>query len=82
MGGRPLIEPYGWYGDWEAARRILDNADQLHYSSTDVTQMEKVAFAWLREIGDLATSDIMELCGVSRGRQISASKSCWQMVPF
>lgn len=68
VGGRPLIEPYGPV--WRLggpARRILDSADQLPYSSTDVAQMEKVAFAWLREIGDLATSDIMELCGVSRG---------------
>ena len=68
VGGQPLIEAYRSVWRFGApARRILDDAGQLPYSSTDVGDMVQVALMWLREVGDLATADIVELCGVSRG---------------
>ncbi|WP_047260307.1 DUF5635 domain-containing protein [Corynebacterium uterequi] len=49
------------------ARAILGDGGQLPYLSTNVSDLTTVAYAWLREVGDLYTSDLMELCGVSRG---------------
>lgn len=66
--GIPLVERYN--SVWRfgaAARELLGEAGQLPYRSTDTEEMRKVALEWLQQVGNLATSDIMELCGVSRG---------------
>lgn len=49
----------------DSSRAVLE--DQLPYLGTNTATMESAAKLWLREVGDLATSDLMALCGVSRG---------------
>lgn len=66
VDGEPLVAPHGpvWVlGD--SSRAVL--GDQLPYLGTNTATMESAAKLWLREVGDLATSDLMALCGVSRG---------------
>lgn len=68
VDGAPLIERYD--GVWRlgaSAREILRSGGYLPYMSTEVGAMEKVARMWLTEVGDISTTDLMELCGVSRG---------------
>ncbi|OHQ78212.1 transcriptional regulator [Corynebacterium sp. HMSC073H12] len=68
VDGEPLVEEYGEV--WKlgtSARKILAQGGRLPYLSTNVSDMEKVAVSWLREVGDLTTSTLVDLCSVSRG---------------
>nr|WP_269081943.1 DUF5635 domain-containing protein [Corynebacterium epidermidicanis] len=76
--GDPLVVPHG--GVWllgESCRNILRKADPTpfapaRYLSTDQDELHKTAVLWLWEVGDLATSDLMALAGISRG----TAKAC------
>lgn len=78
VSGVPLIAPHA--GVWllgKTCREILRKAEPTPFSparylSTDQTELQNSAELWLREVGDLATSDLMALCGVSRG----TAKTC------
>lgn len=67
VDGEPLVVLHR-RGTWilgASSRSVL--ADKLPYLGTDPASMEEVALLWLNEVGDMATSDVMVLCGVSRG---------------
>lgn len=73
VGDQPLVMEHGpvWILG-TGARAILQNTPQsiaapAAYLSTDPDEMEKTARLWFAEVGDLATSDLMALTGVSRG---------------
>ncbi|WP_404825236.1 Fic family protein [Corynebacterium vitaeruminis] len=56
----------------ETAREILRRAPRTAlrpaaYLTTETAEMEKAALLWLAEVGDIATSDLMVMTGVSRG---------------
>lgn len=78
VAGVPLIAPHA--GVWvlgDSCREILREADPTpfapaRYLSTDQSELENSAMLWLREVGDLATSDLMALNGISRG----TAKAC------
>lgn len=78
VSGLPLIVPHG--GVWllgQTCREILRKAEPTPFSparylSTDQAELQKSALLWLHEVGDLATSDLIALCGVSRG----TAKAC------
>ncbi|WP_235840548.1 DUF5635 domain-containing protein [Corynebacterium liangguodongii] len=66
VDGEPLVEPYRQ--TWilgPSSRAVL--AARLPYLGTDPATMEEVAMLWLTEVGDVATSDLVMLCDVSRG---------------
>ncbi|MEJ5997907.1 DUF5635 domain-containing protein [Corynebacterium sp. H130] len=73
VAGVPLITPHA--GVWllgESCRDILRKAEPTPFSparylSTEQVELENSAMLWLREVGDLATSDLMALNGISRG---------------
>ncbi|MFV8381850.1 DUF5635 domain-containing protein [Corynebacterium hindlerae] len=78
VAGVPLIAQHA--GVWllgESCRDILRKAEPTPFSparylSTEQVELENSAMLWLREVGDLATSDLMALNGISRG----TAKAC------
>ena len=66
VDGKPLIVPHGRV--WILGKQVRSVvANRLSYLSTDIQNLEQVAITWLHDVGDLATSDLMALCEVSRG---------------
>ena len=60
-----------------ACREILRKVEPspfspVRYLSTDQAELTNATMLWLSEVGDLATSDLMAMCGVSRG----TAKAC------
>ncbi|MBG9243572.1 putative DNA binding domain-containing protein [Corynebacterium belfantii] len=78
VAGEPLIIVHD--GVWllgNACREILRKVEPspfspVRYLSTDQAELTNAAMLWLSEVGDLATSDLMAMCGVSRG----TAKAC------
>lgn len=78
VAGEPLIIAHD--GVWllgNACREILRKVEPspfspVRYLSTDQAELTNAAMLWLSEVGDLATSDLMAMCGVSRG----TAKAC------
>lgn len=78
VAGAPLIIAHD--GVWllgNACREILRKVEPspfspVRYLSTDQAELTNAAMLWLSEVGDLATSDLMAMCGVSRG----TAKAC------
>lgn len=78
VAGEPLIIAHD--GVWllgSACREILRKVETspfspVRYLSTDQAELTNAAMLWLSEVGDLATSDLMAMCGVSRG----TAKAC------
>lgn len=78
VAGEPLIIVHD--GVWllgNACREILSKVEPspfspVRYLSTDQAELTNAAMLWLSEVGDLATSDLMAMCGVSRG----TAKAC------
>lgn len=78
VAGAPLIIVHD--GVWllgNACREILRKVEPspfspVRYLSTDQAELTNAAMLWLSEVGDLATSDLMAMCGVSRG----TAKAC------
>ncbi|MFA1532626.1 DUF5635 domain-containing protein [Corynebacterium belfantii] len=78
VAGAPLIIAHD--GVWllgNACREILSKVEPspfspVRYLSTDQAELTNAAMLWLSEVGDLATSDLMAMCGVSRG----TAKAC------
>lgn len=78
VAGEPLIIAHD--GVWllgNACREILRKVEPspfspVRYLSTNQAELTNAAMLWLSEVGDLATSDLMTMCGVSRG----TAKAC------
>ena len=78
VAGAPLIIAHD--GVWllgNACREILRKVEPspfspVRYLSTDQAELTNATMLWLSEVGDLATSDLMAMCGVSRG----TAKAC------
>lgn len=78
VAGTPLIIAHD--GVWllgNACREILRKVEPspfspVRYLSTDQAELTNATMLWLSEVGDLATSDLMAMCGVSRG----TAKAC------
>lgn len=78
VAGEPLIIAHD--GVWllgNACREILRKVEPspfspVRYLSTDQAELTNAAMLWLSEVRDLATSDLMAMCGVSRG----TAKAC------
>lgn len=78
VAGAPLIIVHD--GVWllgNACREILRKVEPspfspVRYLSTDQAELTNATMLWLSEVGDLATSDLMAMCGVSRG----TAKAC------
>lgn len=78
VAGAPLIIAHDvvWLLG-NACREILRKVEPspfspVRYLSTDQAELTNATMLWLSEVGDLATSDLMAMCGVSRG----TAKAC------